>query len=104
MNIEAIPVLQQATELCPTTEIYCDLGLSYEQENDYSRSEHCFKLAADMVPTYITPKFRLFKLYLQNGQTNKADSIALEIMKMNVKIENKAVKRMKAEVQEYILY
>ncbi|WP_291529416.1 O-antigen ligase family protein [Bacteroides sp. UBA939] len=97
----AIPVLEQATRLCPTTEIYCKLGLLYQQAANWEQSEQRIRYAATMVPTYITPKFLLFRLYLQSEQKNKADSIAPEIIGMKVKIENKEVKRMKAEVQDY---
>ncbi|MDR0988369.1 MAG: Wzy polymerase domain-containing protein [Prevotellaceae bacterium] len=98
----ALPVWQQAAKLCPTNRIYCNLGYCYQQTGNYQEAEQTYLLASATYPTYLTPRYRLFKLYLSQKREAEAKQIAVEIGRMKVKIENDATRNMKKEVLHYL--
>ena len=85
---KALPVLEQAARLQPTSEILCDLGKCYVQQQEYDKAEYCFKQASFMVPAYLMPRYQLFCLYKEKGKKHLARSIAQEILNTSPKIVN----------------
>lgn len=99
---KAIPVLEQLTALSPTSEIYCDLGLSYQYSKQFDKAEECYKYAAKMVPGFITPSYRLFKLYVLLGDERKTIELGRNILNMPLKITNKRTETLKEEVKSVL--
>lgn len=98
----ALPIFIQASKLCPTNRIYCDLGYCYQQTGAYQTAEHYYTLASATFPTYMTPKYRLFKLYRLQKRETEAEQIAVEIRQMKAKVENNATRNMRKEVLLYL--
>jgi hypothetical protein len=89
--------------LCSSTNMYLMLGESYEKVKDYSKAEENYKNASLLIPHLFKPKFKLFKLYLMNGQLRKADSIAFVISNMKIKVFSNDVKTIKTEINKYLI-
>ena len=98
----AIPVLKQLTSLSPTSEVYCDLGLSYQKAGLFHLAEESYEYAASMVPGYIIPQYRLFKLYMDIDEKEKALEKGKQIEVMPLKVENPKTIAIKEEVSEFI--
>lgn len=99
---EAVPVLEQLIRLRPTLDVYTDLGISLQHTKAYEEAERCFSFAAQMLPTYMTPRYRLFKLYQESGQEQKALQEAEVVMTMKVKVDNETTRRMRSEVERWL--
>ena len=98
----AMPILQQAAQLKPTTGILCDLGDCYYKLGKYDEAEACWLMARDMIPGRITARYHLFCLYQEIGQWQKAYYIAHEIIQMKVKVVNSLTLDMQREAKKYL--
>lgn len=79
---EAIPVLQQAIHLYPTTDKYCDLGNAYQELEQFDKAEEAYKEAKGLLPHRFYPRYCLFMLYKENGFMPKAKQEAEGIMQL----------------------
>lgn len=95
---KAIPVLERLTALSPTSEIYVDLGLSCQHTGRLEEAQKYYEQAAKLVPGYMTPQYRLFRLYLEQGKKERAQEKGNHIINMPLKLESSKTKRMKEEV------
>ena len=50
----------------------------------------------------MTPRYRLFKLYQESGQEQKALQEAEVVMTMKVKVDNETTRRMRSEVERWL--
>ena len=55
-----------------------------------------------MIPHRITPKYRLFLLYIEQKDMDSAVKLGNIILRLPVKKEGTKILRMKIEVQEYL--
>ena len=69
----ALSVLERGLLLRPTSELVCDLGRCYMYRGQWDEAEQKYRLAANMVPAYITPRHLLFKLYHVKGALQEAE-------------------------------
>lgn len=99
---EALPVLEQAYRLKPSSELVCDLGRCYQAAKKYDRAEEAYSLAVSMVPAYIVPHYRLFCLYRKTGNLEKAVAEAGYMLTMPVKVVNTSVLRAKNEARIFL--
>ena len=95
---------ERLKEIYPSCEIYCLLGNYYIEHGDYKLAEYYFQEASFMVPTRIRPKYNLWELYKDIGQSEKAIEIANAILAMKLKIESTYTLRMKRRIKEYYKY
>lgn len=98
----ALPVLEQAYTLRPTSALVCDLGICYEQTGDFDRSERAYTEAAYMVPSHILPRYRLFCLYRKQDDTVNATAAARYMLKMPVKVVNSSVLRYRNQARIFL--
>ena len=61
----------------PSCETYCLLGNYYIEHGDYKLAEYYFQEASFMIPTRMRPKYNLWELYKDIGQSEKAIEIAI---------------------------
>lgn len=95
----AIEPLEQLIKLSPTVEIYCDLGYCYQSVGEMTKAESCYRHASFMAPSRIMPRYRLFILYHLQKERKRMREEGEYILKMDVKIENEKVKRIRKEVE-----
>ena len=88
----------------PSCETYCLLGNYYIEHGDYKLAEYYFQEASFMIPTRMRPKYNLWELYKDIGQSEKAIEIANAILAMELKIESAYTLRMKRRIKEYYKY
>jgi O-antigen polymerase len=93
---------EEKSKLCLTTEILETLGQSYEQLKDYQKAEESYKNASYFIPHRFIPKFQLFQLYLKMGNDKMAESMAIEIRNMKIKVFSSEVKNIKTEVNKWL--
>lgn len=100
---KALEVMEETAKIIPTCELFCDMGDTYRKLYQYKEAEQCYKLAVNMIPSRITPKYKLFVLYKDSGDSLSAVKIANEIMTMKIKIEGSHALKMKGLVRMYLL-
>lgn len=91
-------MLDEISFLCPDSEIYCWQGDDKMDKGDFDKAERFYRTAINMVPSRITPRYKLFKLYLSKGDTASAVSLGNEISSLKLKTGNTRSLRMKGEV------
>ena len=99
---EAIPILDRMRELQASPEVYYDLGKCYEKTAEYDNAELCYKMVSYMLPAYITPQYKLLKLYKLSNQDVKAIETAQYMLDMPLKKETSESERMKIEAMRII--
>lgn len=99
---EAIPILDRMRELQASPEVYYDLGKCYEKTAEYDNAERCYKMVSYMLPAYITPQYKLLKLYKLSNQDVKAIETAQYMLGMPLKKETSESERMKIEAKRII--
>jgi tetratricopeptide (TPR) repeat protein len=89
--------------LCMSSDMYLILGECYEKTKNSGKAEESYKNASFLIPHLFVPRYRLFKLYATTNQPVKADSIAIQISKMKIKVFSDEVKEIKTEINKYLL-
>lgn len=88
--------------LPPTCENFCYLGDFYLKGKLYDEAEDYYRKASYMVPTRLTPNYKLWCLYLLTGDTIKAVRKAKDIQKQKMKIENSLTFKIKSEIGYFL--
>lgn len=99
---QAMAILNDVRRVMPTSELYCELGDLYKTERNYNSARECYLIASRMIPRRMTPKYKLFALLRENGDTLSARRQGKEILSMPIRIEGTRVLRMKTEVRQFI--
>ena len=95
-------ILNRTSLLCPDSEIYCLLGDENMEKGNFDKSETYYRKASDMVPSRITPRYKLFRLYLSKGDTLSAVSYGRKILSFKPKVESTITLRMKGEIKSFL--
>lgn len=95
-------IIKYAHVLLPSCETYCEIGNAYASNLDFDKAEYYYKIASNMIPSRISPNYLLWRMYLIQGDNEKADFIALKILNQDVKICNTLVLKIKEEIREYL--
>lgn len=96
---ESIDRLNQASSLIADPFLSTTLGTNYQYIGLYNLSAKHLTMSVDMIPNRLYPRYLLAKMYLQSGDTLKADSIARVILGMPVKVESPATRQIKLEMK-----
>lgn len=88
---EGCELLERATQFSSATTLNFDLAKGYEQCNEFAKAEQRFLLVRQMIPTNYRSRFKLMKLYQKIGKLNKARFMALEIMGLPDRKDNKEI-------------
>lgn len=92
---------ERLKDMYPSCETYCLLGSYYVERKDYKLAEYYFQEASFMIPTRLRPKYNLWELYKDTGQSGKALEMANSILTTKLKIESVYTLRMKRRVKDY---
>lgn len=92
---------QRIKDMYPSCETYCLLGSYYAEHNNYILAEYYFQEASFMIPSRLKPKYRLWELYKERGQYEKALKMANSILTMKLKIESIYTLRMKRKIKDF---
>ena len=98
----AITVLEQMSRLQASPELYYDLGKCYEKTNDGANAERCYNVVTNMLPAYMTPQYKLMRMYEKQGEIEKAKEKARYMLAMPLKMETSESKRMKNEAKKIV--
>lgn len=99
---QAISILKKAEKKYPNTIVYTALGDSYKELKQYLKAEQAYLYAWHMNPSRFYPKYLLAKLYAQSEQKEKAIAVANELLHKKVKVESKAIREIKTEMNEIL--
>lgn len=99
---QALPVMEQAFSLRPSSHLVCDWGVCLEETGAYEEAEAAYLLAARMVPGHILPRFRLFELYRKRNQWDKAAVVARELVDKPVKVVNTTVLKVRHQARQFL--
>lgn len=99
---ESNNILFEAAYLSSDPMIRNIIGKNYQSMQQFSSAEHFYKKAYYMVPNRFYPLYLLAKMYIQNGQVNKAKKIARLIINKNPKIISPAIRDMKEEMALFL--
>ncbi len=95
-------ILNRTSFLCPDSEIYCLLGDENMEKGNFDKSETYYRKASNMVPSKITPRYKLFRLYVSKGDTLSAVSYGRNILSFKPKIESTRPLKMKGEIKSFL--
>ena len=98
----AIPALEQAIALYPTTDKYCDLGHLYEANGNLQAAETMYRNASCLLPHLLYPYYCLLILYEDEGQIDQAREMALRILSISPKIDNEQAHHIRYKAQTYL--
>ena len=96
-----LPILEETLRLIPTSELFCDIGDVWKERGNFSKSESCYMKAMNMVPSRLTPKYKLFHLYKSYGMRKEALILRDNILETPLKKESTKELRIKGEVKNY---
>lgn len=98
-NLQYLEMMQQ---IIPNSETYVQLGKYYQKTGKIEKAKQAFIIAADMVPSRLSPNYNLWHLYLDEGDTLQAIRIASKILSQPVKVINSFTINAKTEVSEFL--
>jgi len=102
LDVTKLQILQTAARIVPNSELYIKLGDFWKQKKDFSQAEACYQTAAAMIPHHITPSYKLFQLYIEEGNINAAINMGNYLLKQPIKKKGTKALRMEAEVLEFL--
>lgn len=97
-----LQILQTAARIAPNSELYIKLGDFWKQKKDFPQAEAYYQTAAAMIPHHITPSYKLFQLYIEEGNINAATNMGNYLLKQPIKKKGTKALRMEAEVLEFL--
>lgn len=98
----ALGILNEIKCYSPTAGIYCDLGDLYRQSGDTDNAVASYLIAGNMIPRRMVPKYKLFLLYRDLGDTVSARKYGYELLSSSHHIESTVTLRMKRDVMRYL--
>ena len=104
LPFESVHILEKAVTIIPSCELYCDLGDVYKELNQKNKAIASYLLASDMLPNRLLPKYKLFCLYREEGDTIQMRKIGFEALGIDVKVISTKTLRMKGEIKRTLGY
>lgn len=99
---KAYEIFQTGKEYTSSQNFYLNGGGVCEALGKFKEAENAYLFASNMIPSLLTPKYRLMKLYRNYGQEQKAKIMAEAIMQTQPKIENDKSKEYKNAAKEIL--
>ncbi|MFA3782603.1 O-antigen ligase family protein [Melioribacteraceae bacterium 4301-Me] len=78
---------------------YINLGICFENMNEFSKAEQSYKHAAKMEPNTLYPRYLLTKLYMKEKKYKLAKNECEKIISAKIKIKTTATQQMKEEIK-----
>ena len=100
----AITVLDDVLKRMATARQVTLAGDLYYEMGEISKAEEFYYLADNMVPSRIIPSYKLFVLFKDTGQNDKAKTMAEYILNKEVSVVSSVTLRVRAEAKEYLKF
>jgi tetratricopeptide (TPR) repeat protein len=97
---KATEVLSFASKFIGDPFLFCNLGDAYVALKKPSEAENAYKMAININPNRLYPRYLLTLLYHRNNRIHEADSLARYIIKMPIKVESSATNEMIFEMKK----
>lgn len=101
-DFSKIDTVVKSAERYPSSEIFCAIGEQYMRNRHDSLAMYYFKLASNMVPSRLYPKYCLYRLSLQQNAIDMAEKQAISILGTPVKYENTRTLKIKSELRDFL--
>jgi O-antigen polymerase len=101
-NNDCIKTLTSAEKYISDPFLSTNLAGAYQNNKNFQAAESNFIKAIEMMPNRIYPRYLLIKMYVSNGQYDKAKIINNEIDNMHLKLESAATIQMKSEIRRLL--
>lgn len=96
-------IITDAIRIVPSSGLYCDAGDIYREMQQENLAAELYIQAANMAPRRILPKYKLFMLYYECRQWNKALEIGNNISALPIKVRGTKTLKLRAEIEEKIV-
>lgn len=94
--------LPYIADITPVCESYVMTGDAFLRLNRHIEAERYYKIAASMIPTRMTPNYRLWQLYCKIGDTVQSINSADKVLTQHLKAENTLNIQLRAEVKAWL--
>jgi tetratricopeptide (TPR) repeat protein len=95
-------VLEKAVRIGCDPMLYNVMGKNHQALKQYAEAERCFRKAAHIVPGRIYPWYLLANLYVEMGETAKAQETAEIVLTKEPKVQSTAVREMREKMKRLI--
>jgi len=79
----------------PSSTAFLRLGHIYELNDRFKEAEFAYKIAIDMVPNRVMSRYTLYQFYVSTKQIKKANIVAVQILKMPIKVPSLLIDQIK---------
>lgn len=97
----ALIILNEAQHYWSDEVLYNTLGSCYKAKGDFCKADEAFQNASSIIPHKFYPHYLMFKMYVENGEIEKAKKKAAYIKSKPVKIDSKALEEIFSEVKAF---
>ncbi len=97
-----LPELAAAVRRIPSSNAYTALGDRYLGCGDTLTAIASFRLASEMIPSRMLPRYGLFRVYREQGDSLAASVVAREALAVPMKTGNTATLRVRGEMGRYL--
>lgn len=102
-SVDAVIILEQCRKIGNNVMVNNQLGQAYEHIGHYKQAEEYYLQSTYMVPSMLSQKYALFKLYEKTGSWDQYLRTAEEIEQTPVKVNSREAWLIKKETQSSIL-
>ncbi|QNR83021.1 O-antigen ligase family protein [Pedobacter riviphilus] len=99
---DALPFLKNASAGLPSSDLYLLIGLCNKNLRAYDAAEYYLKSAIMMTPNRFSPRSELLSIYILRNKHIEAKEVALDILKLPVKIDSQKVHKIKSIAYKYL--
>ena len=99
---ESNTILEKAVRIRCDPMLYNVMGKNHQAMKRYAEAEACFLKAANIVPSRIYPWYLLANLYVETGETEKAQETARTVLTKEPKVQSTAVREMREKMKTII--
>nr|WP_161792116.1 O-antigen ligase family protein [Pedobacter glucosidilyticus] len=99
---KGLEILERSKKYISHNNLYTYLGEAYSLTKNYKKAEYYYSLSSSIVPNRFYPRYRLFKIFINNKQIKKAILIGNQVKNMEIKVESIDVHIMQQEIIEWL--
>lgn len=99
---KSIELLEKIKPVLNHSDVFINLGSSYEALKEYGKAEECYLHSLTIVPYKFYPRYKLVLIYEKTGRVSKAIKLAKETLKLNPKIYHQNIDYVKSKMIEIL--
>lgn len=97
----SLQIAHQCEKLWADYDLQLLIGDNYQQTGQYTKALYHFEKAAYMCPVRFIPLHRMFRIYRDMGEKEKASLLAHQIINKPVKVMSNDIRRIKEDVESF---